>query len=72
MNTPNSTRETRTRLVAEGVVASYIHEISTRSAPRAAAPTVRQVHARRARSAHVRAARRGHVARPRELVALEA
>jgi len=64
-NSPNAAR--RIRLVSEGVVASYIHEISTRSTPRAAPPVARR-HGRPARPAH---ARRRHMARPRELVALE-
>jgi hypothetical protein len=58
---------TRIQVISEGVVASYIHDISVRNA---SSPTPRRpAHSGRAtrRRAHVRSALRGHDARPREL-----
>jgi hypothetical protein len=49
----------RIRLVADGVVASYIHDISTRTSPAAPSAAARRPGTRTARLAHTRAALRG-------------
>jgi hypothetical protein len=58
--------------ISEGVVASYIHEISTRTGPGASgrSPAARGGQADRlaSRPARARAVLRGHEARPRRLV----
>jgi hypothetical protein len=67
----SSARQTRIRLISEGVVASYIHEISARTRPGAPSAFARryggQVHHLASRPAHARAALRAHEA-PRHLV----
>jgi hypothetical protein len=68
---PSSARQTRTRLISEAVVASYIHEISARTGPGAISAIARrrggQVHHLASRPARARAALRRHDA-PRLLV----
>jgi hypothetical protein len=69
---PSSARQARIELISEGVVASYIHDISARTGPRASAAITRRhgngEHRRAARLGHARAALRAHEARPREHV----
>jgi len=63
-------RQARIQLISEGVIASYIHDISTRTAPGANSAIAHrhgsQVHRRAARLPHARTALRGHDARSRE------
>jgi hypothetical protein len=67
----SSARQTRLRLISEGVVASYIHETSARTGPGATSAIARrhggQVHHLASRPARARAALRRHDA-PRLLV----
>jgi hypothetical protein len=64
-----SARQARIQLISEGVVASYIHDISARTAVGAPSALARrhgsQVHGR---ATHARAVRRGREARPGDLV----
>jgi hypothetical protein len=70
--TLNSARQARIQLISEAVVASYIHDISARTAPAASSAITRRngsrVHGRAARLARARAALRGHEARRGDLV----
>jgi predicted Zn-dependent protease len=60
------TPTSRSQLITEGVVASYIHDISARTATSATARrNGNHVHGRASRLAHTRAALRGRDARPR-------
>jgi hypothetical protein len=68
----SSARQARIQVISEGVVASYIHDISARTAPSASSAISRrhgsQVHRRATRPAHARAALRWREARPGDLV----
>jgi hypothetical protein len=63
------TRQERIQLVSDGVVASYIHDISARTAPSARARRqAGQPHRRAVRPAYVRPTLRVHHVRSHDLV----
>jgi hypothetical protein len=69
MTALSSPESRRIRLISEGVVASYIHDISARTTPGAASAEGRRHGSRVARVAHTRQALREHDSHNRRLSA---